>query len=202
MQVACRANSDDGFAINNRRHGRGRELRQPLSVLAVECVDLFGRCGEPQFRAGPLFRRAFQLRHEFRSVVLGNVSQSVFAEVLDQVQQTCDQSLGIRTELQVLRPQAGFTVSSPPQCMPLSDRISPARKKIHFRASGELSNEHVSGRFVKLHRTSEQHDHAVAKYDDLGGQDHRLHLVVRHVDHRGPEPLMKAGDFDPRLPVQ
>ena len=51
-------------------------------------------------------------------------------------------------------------------------------------------------------RASKQLDPAVAKYHDLGGQGHHLHLVVRHVDHRGPEPLMKAGDFDPRLPVQ
>ena len=75
-------------------------------------------------------------------------------------------------------------------------------EEIHFRASDELSDEHASGRFVKLLRTSEQLDHAVAKYDNLVGQGHRLHLVMRHIDHRGTELLMKAGDFDPRLLVQ
>ena len=63
-------------------------------------------------------------------------------------------------------------------------------EEIHFRASDELSDEHASGRFVKLHRTSEQLDHAVAKYDDLGGQGHRLRLVISRVDHRGTELLM------------
>ena len=139
MQVACRANSDDGFAINNRRHGRGRELRQPLPALAAEYVDVFRRCGKPQFRAGPLFRRAFQLRREFCSVVLDNVRQSVFAELLDQVQSTRNQSLGIGTELQMCRPRADYFLAPAMQAA-FGQKIV-RLEEVHFPGSDELRDE-------------------------------------------------------------
>ncbi len=56
---------------------------------------------------------------------------------------------------------------------------------------------------VELHRRADLLDQPGIQHDDAVGKRHRLHLVVRHVDHRGVgHRLVELGDLDARGDAQ
>ena len=93
MQVALRTDSGGGFAITNRRHGRARDYASLcpllLSNMWMFSDDAVNRSSTPGCSSGG--RSSFATNSVPLS--LGNVLQSGFADLLDQVQPTCDQSL-------------------------------------------------------------------------------------------------------------
>ena len=78
----------------------------------------------------------------------------------------------------------------------------PPFKEIHLRRSDEAADEHVVRIGIEGLRRADLFDQAVPQDDDLVRKGHRLDLVMRHIDHRRAEILMKLGDLEPHLDAQ
>jgi hypothetical protein len=66
----------------------------------------------------------------------------------------------------------------------------------------EGRDEQVRGRVVDLLRRAQLLHVAVVHHRDPGGQGHRLDLVVRDVDDRGPELLVQLLDLGPHVDAE
>ena len=67
-------------------------------------------------------------------------------------------------------------------CRPLPLLLDRRREQVHGRRAHEVGDEHVGRIVVDLGRRAELLQHAVLQHGDLGGQRHRLDLVVGDVD--------------------
>ncbi len=74
-----------------------------------------------------------------------------------------------------------------------------ARHDVHGRAPDEAGDELVDGLVVERERRVDLLDLAVAQHHDAVAHRHGLHLVVRDVDHRGPEAGVELGDLRAHL---
>ncbi len=73
-----------------------------------------------------------------------------------------------------------------------------AGQKVHLRRSDEPGDEKRIGLFIKLKRRADLLHAPVAQHADAVCQCHRLHLIVRHIDHGGVfHALVKPGDLKP-----
>ena len=75
-------------------------------------------------------------------------------------------------------------------------------QEVHLGRADEACNEQVVGVVINFERRAGLFDPAFAHHDDLVGQSHRLDLVVGHIDDRGLQLLMQAGDFDAHMDAQ
>ena len=65
------------------------------------------------------------------------------------------------------------------------------RDDVHGRRADEAGDEQIVGRMIEFHRRTDLLDHAEVEHHDAVGERHRLHLIVRHVDHgRVGHPLV------------
>ena len=71
--------------------------------------------------------------------------------------------------------------------------------KVHGRRADEGRNELVVRLCVEFERRADLRDDAAIEHDDPIGERHGFDLVVRHIDHRGAEGLVKLGQFDAHL---
>ena len=75
-------------------------------------------------------------------------------------------------------------------------------KKVHCRRPHEIRDEQVRRCQIDLVRRADLLDDTFTHHHDLGGKRHRLDLVMRDIDHRGPEALMQLFDFIPHFHPQ
>ncbi len=66
---------------------------------------------------------------------------------------------------------------------------------VHRRRADELRDEEIAGPVVEIERRADLLDAPVVHDDDAVRHRHRLHLVVRHVDSGGLEPLVQRLDL-------
>ena len=76
------------------------------------------------------------------------------------------------------------------------------RDQIHRRRADEARRECGGRPIVQLLRRTVLLDTAVAHQHDAIGHGHGFGLVVRHIDHGHPEPLLQRPDFSPHLVTQ
>ena len=77
-----------------------------------------------------------------------------------------------------------------------------AIEHVHRRRADEARHEQIVGAVIKLEWCAHLLDDAVMQHDDLVGHGHGFHLVMRHIDGGGLQPLMQFLDFGAHLHAQ
>ena len=93
-------------------------------------------------------------------------------------------------------------VASPNPCRLESSLAQATLDQVHRRGADEARDEGVAGALVQRRRRVHLLHRALVHHHDAVAQRHRLDLVVRDVDHRGAELLMKPRDLAPHLHAQ
>ena len=77
-----------------------------------------------------------------------------------------------------------------------------AGQEVHLGRTDEAGDEQVVGPGIEFERRPDLLDAAIVECDDPVGQRHRFDLVVRDVDHGGPEFAVQPLDLEPHLHAQ
>src|SRR4029077_16845766 len=65
-------------------------------------------------------------------------------------------------------------------------------EQVHRRTANKPGDENILRVAIERERIGDLHDQAVAHYANAVSHSHRLHLVVRHIDHRRCELRVKS----------
>ena len=84
-----------------------------------------------------------------------------------------------------------------PQC--IAARRDRDGDEVHGRRADKAGDEAVRGVLVELERLAFLLHHAVLHHHHAVAERHGFHLVVRHVDGRGLQPVVEALQFHPHL---
>ena len=68
--------------------------------------------------------------------------------------------------------------------------------QIHPRRADEARDEQVARPVIEIQRRPDLLDAAMVQHHDLGGERHRLDLVMGDIDHGGGELAVELGDLD------
>jgi hypothetical protein len=74
--------------------------------------------------------------------------------------------------------------------------------QVHRRRADETGHEHGGKLFVEGARRVDLLQARVLEHGNAMAHRHRLHLVMGHIDGRGPEPCLETRDVRPRLDPQ
>ena len=77
-----------------------------------------------------------------------------------------------------------------------------AADQVHLWRADEAGDEHVGRVAIQFQRRADLLDAAGVQHHDAVGQRHRLHLIVRDVDHGALKPLVQLADLQPHADPQ
>ena len=156
-------------------------------------------------------------RHRSVAAVHREIGDRLVAETLDHIDPAFEEFACIIAEREMLRADteldavAFASLDGPAEldpsagqvedCPPLR-RSDPRREEIHPRRTDELCDEPVLRRVVQVHWRAHLLDAPGVEDDDPVRERHRLHLVVRHIDHGRPDLLVQTCNLEAHLHAQ